>query len=146
MKKTLVAASALLASLAFAGMAFAQAQQNDSNKPAQPAPAVKATPAVSVSSAKVQTSASAPVTPKAAHTSKPAAMAGHVLSGKIVSVNAVANTVVIKTKQGEMTLNVEPDAKIKVGKETKLADLKAGSTVKVSYKMEGAEKVATRIW
>ena len=143
MKKRLVAASALFVSLAFAGMAFAQAQQNDSNKPAQPAPAVKAAPAVS---AKVQTSASAPVTPTAAHTSKPAAMSSHIFSGKIVSVNAVANTVVIKTKQGEMTLNVDPNAKIKVGKETKLADLKAGSTVKVSYKMEGAEKVATRIW
>ena len=146
MNKTLVATSVLLGSLAFAGMALAQAPQNDSNKPAQQAPAAKAVPAVPASSAKMQTSASAPVTHTAAHASKPAAMAGHFLSGKIVSVNAVANTIVIKTKQGETTLNVVPDAKIKVGKETKLADLKAGSTVKVSYKIEGEEKVATRIW
>ena len=144
MKKTLNVASALLASLAFAGMAFAQA--TDTNKPAQTAPATKAAPAVPVSSAKMQTSSSAPTAHQTSAHSKPAAMASHMLSGKIVSVDAVANTVVIKTKQGEMTLNVGPDAKIKVGKETKLADLKAGSLVKVSYKTEGEQKVASRIW
>ncbi len=145
MKKTLVTASALLASLALAGMAFAQA--TDSNKPAQPAPAAKAAPVTPASSAKMQSQASSSAAHKtAAHSSKPAAMAGHTLSGKIVSVDAVANTIVVKTKQGEMTLNVAPDAKIHVGKESKLADLKAGSVIKVSYKMEGEQKTATRIW
>lgn len=132
MKKTLILASALLASLAFAGMVLAKVQPSDSSKPAQTAPAAPA-------------KAQAPAAHRAAHASKPAAMS-HTLSGKIVSVDAVANTVVVKTKKGEMTLNVDPAAKIRVGKETKLADLKSGSRITVSYKMEGENKVATRIW
>ena len=145
MKKTLLIAAALLVCLAFAGMAFAQA--TDSNKPAQTTPAATSSPAAPASSAKMQSQPAAPATHKsAAHSSKPAAMAMHTVSGKIVSVDAVANTIVVKNKTGELTLNVSPDAKIHVGKESKLADLKAGSVVKVSYKMEGEQKTATRIW
>lgn len=144
MKKTLLFASALVACLALVGMAFAQAA--DSNKPAQTTPAATPAPAAPASSAKMQSHPAATTQKSTAHVSKPAAMAGHTVSGKIVSVDAVANTIVIKNKKGEMTLNVSPDAKIHVGKETKLADLKAGSVVKVSYKMEGEQKTATRIW
>ncbi len=78
--------------------------------------------------------------------SRTAAMADRRLSGRIVSVNAAANGLVILTKQGEMALDVDPAAKIKVGKESQLADLETGSKVKVSYKIEDTCKVATRIW
>lgn len=135
MKKMLALATAL-AVLAYAGMAFARAQAADTNKPA-PAPAATTAPVTHAAKSATMAHSKGTAAP---------AMHGMMLSGKIVTVDAVANTLVIKGKKGDVTLNVDPSAKIKVGKENKLADLKAGTLVKVSYKMDGEQKVATRIW
>ncbi len=119
MKRTVALMSALVALFAFTGLVFAMGAAADSNKTAMTgATSAKAAPAAHM----------------------------HVISGKVVSVDAVANSIVIKGKKSDLTLNVAPDAKVKVGKETKLADLKAGTMVKISYKMEGEQKVATKIW
>ena len=68
------------------------------------------------------------------------------LSGRIVSVSSEVNSLVVYTKQGETVLYVASDAEIKLGRESKLADLNVGSKIKVSYKMVGSQRVATRIW
>lgn len=136
MKKTAALLSFLFATLAFTGMVIAKGMQNDSAKPA-PVTTAKAAPAAHSTKSATMAHSKGTTAP---------AMHGMMLSGKIVSVDAVANTLVIKGKKGDVTLNVDPAAKIHVGKETKLADLQAGTMVKVSYKMDGEQKVATKIW
>lgn len=66
--------------------------------------------------------------------------------GMVVSVDAVANTFVVKGKKTDMTFQVAPMAKIMIaGKEAKLADIKKDSKVIVNYKWEGKTRVATSI-
>jgi hypothetical protein len=66
--------------------------------------------------------------------------------GQVASVDAIANTITLKTKTGEETLPVDKAAKIMAeGKECKLADLTKGSEVAVHYKMEAGKKVAVMI-
>lgn len=68
------------------------------------------------------------------------------VSGTISSVDAIANTVIIKTKKAEDTLTVNDKTVIKVGgKVVALADLKADTKVKASFKMEDGKKVAEKI-
>jgi hypothetical protein len=68
------------------------------------------------------------------------------VSGKVVSVDAIANTIIVKAKKGEDTLAVEAGAKIKSGKaEIALGDLKADVKVMVTCKMVDGKKVATQI-
>lgn len=69
-----------------------------------------------------------------------------VMEGTLVSLDAVANTIVVKTKAGEETFHVEPNAKIMMGKKVaKLAELSKDTKVTVMYKTEGASKMATEI-
>ncbi|MDD5674931.1 MAG: hypothetical protein PHC61_12245 [Chitinivibrionales bacterium] len=66
--------------------------------------------------------------------------------GTVVSVDAVANTIIVKTKKGEDTLSVDAAAKIMSGKKAiTLGDLKADAKVVVSCKMVEGKKVATKI-
>lgn len=66
--------------------------------------------------------------------------------GKIVSVDAIANTIIIKTKKAEDTLSVEPGAKIMIGKnEITLGDLKTDAQVTVTWKMVDSKKTVTKI-
>ena len=68
------------------------------------------------------------------------------LKGTVVSVDAVANTVVIKTETGEETLNVEKSTKIGAGKKTvALADLKTDANVVCKVKDVDGKKVAVSI-
>jgi len=68
------------------------------------------------------------------------------LTGKLVSVDLVANTIVVKTKKAEDTLEVAPDAMIKKGKSTiAIGDLATDSHVTVTWKMESDKKMATKI-
>ncbi len=87
-----------------------------------------------------------------AQTAKPAVeknmkkMTEKTAAGTIVSVDAVANTLVVKGKKGEMTVQVAPMAKIMIaGKEAKLADIKKDSKVTITYKWEGKTRVATAV-
>jgi hypothetical protein len=68
------------------------------------------------------------------------------LMGTVVSVDAIANTIIVKVKKGEDTLSVEAGAKITHGKkEITLGDIKADESVTVTTKMVDGKKVATHI-
>ncbi|HUI91154.1 MAG TPA: hypothetical protein VLX68_02800 [Chitinivibrionales bacterium] len=69
-----------------------------------------------------------------------------VVTGTVVSVDAIANTIVVKAKKGEETISVETTTKIKSGKaDVQLGDIKADAKVKVTCKMVDGKKVATQI-
>lgn len=127
MKRILTPVLAFVAVCAFTVMVFAQTPAADSQKAA---PATKA-----------QTKA-----PAMKATTKPAAAKSLTFSGRVVSVDTVAMTVVVKGKKAEETFNVEPGTKVKVaGKTAKLADLKKDAWVKVMYKMKDGRRTATAI-
>ena len=68
------------------------------------------------------------------------------LMGTVVSVDAIANTIIVKVKKGEDTLSVEAGAKITQGKkEITLGDIKADESVTVTTKLVDGKKVATHI-
>lgn len=72
--------------------------------------------------------------------------ASKILYGKVVSVNTMMNTIVVKTKHQEETLSVETGAKIMSGKkEIALGDLKSDASVNVTWKMMDGKKTATKI-
>ncbi len=87
-----------------------------------------------------------------AQTAKPAVeknekkMMEKTTAGTVVSVDAVANTLMVKGKKGEMTVQVAPMAKIMIaGKEAKLTDIRKDSKVTITYKWEGKTRVATAV-
>ena len=69
-----------------------------------------------------------------------------VVKGTVVSVDAIANSIVVKAKKGEETISVETGAKIMSGKkEIALGDIKADAKVAVTCKMVDGKNVATKI-
>jgi len=72
--------------------------------------------------------------------------ATHVATGTIVSVDAIGNTLVVKTKKAEDTLYVDSTTVIKSGKnKVTLGELSAGTPVTVYYKKVDGKKMATSI-
>jgi hypothetical protein len=68
------------------------------------------------------------------------------IMGSVVSVDAIANTIIVKVKKAEDTISVESGAKIMSGKkEIALGDIKADAKVTVTCKMVDGKKVATKI-
>jgi hypothetical protein len=81
--------------------------------------------------------------PAKAKTAKASALR---VSGEVVSVDAIGNTVVIKAKKGEDTLSVDSATVVKIdGKAGKVADLSTGNVISAVYKMESGKMVATKI-
>jgi hypothetical protein len=90
--------------------------------------------------------AAAPAAPAAEKKAAKAKVATVEVKGTVVSVDAVANTVVVKTETGEETLNVEKTTKISAGKKAvALADLKAETAVVCKVKDVDGKKVAVSI-
>ena len=86
----------------------------------------------------------APAAPSKAKAAPAAAV--KVINGTIVSVDAIGNTVIIKTAKVEDTLSVTDSTKIKVGgKEGKIGDLTTDMKVTAQYKKEEGKKVAVKI-
>jgi hypothetical protein len=84
--------------------------------------------------------------PAAAKAEKPAKAAGSTIMGTVVSVDAIANTIIVKVKKAEDTISVESGAKIMSGKkEIALGDIKADAKVTVTCKTVDGKKVATKI-
>ncbi|HAJ78245.1 MAG TPA: hypothetical protein DCO75_00615 [Fibrobacteres bacterium] len=82
--------------------------------------------------------------PKAEKTAKKEAV--KTIAGKVVSVDAVANTIIVKVKKAEDTLSVEAGAKIVSGKkEITLGDITADASVTITFKVVDGKKVATKI-
>jgi small nuclear ribonucleoprotein (snRNP)-like protein len=74
------------------------------------------------------------------------AKSGSTIMGTVVSVDAIANTIIVKVKKGEDTLGVESGAKIMSGKkDIALGDIMADSKVTITTKMVDGKKVAAHI-
>jgi hypothetical protein len=87
--------------------------------------------------------AAAPAAPKAAKAKKEATTT---ISGTVVSVDAIANTIIVKVKKAEDTISVDASAKITSGKKTiALGDIVADSKVTVTEKTVDGKKVASKI-
>ncbi len=69
----------------------------------------------------------------------------HTFTGKVVSVDPKAQTVVVKASSGEKTFHMEKSTTINVGTSTKLDDLQAGQDVTISYSMSGSKNMAKSI-
>jgi|GEM_PF-5851422 len=149
MKKVMVLVLSIAVALAFASMVIAQ-----TNPPAK-APAVsKATPPAKAMPAKemkmgasmADTATTKTTAAKPAAVAKPAVPKERKLTGTVVSVDAVANTIVVKHKDLDKTFTLDPAAKIMIaGKEAKLADIQKDAKVTVVYKFDGKKRVALAI-
>lgn len=145
MKKVLVLVLSIAIALAFASMVIAQ------TNPPEKAPAVsKTTPPAQTTPPAATPNTAAPMAkpavPAKAEAAKPAVPKMRKLTGTVVSVDAVANTIVVKVKDAEKTFTLDPAAKIMVaGKEAKLADITKDAKVTVVYKFDGKKRVAVAI-
>ena len=121
-----------------AGSAFAQA-------PAQPPQAPPSTQAPAVPPA-APAQPAAPSAPAAAQAGSQAKADTQSASGELLSVDAKASTLSVKTATAEMTFKYDNDTKIS-GATKGVAGLAtmAGSQVTVSYKKDGASNIATSI-
>jgi hypothetical protein len=69
------------------------------------------------------------------------------VTGKVVSVDAAANIVIVKCRKGEDTLSVGDKTVIMVGGKTAaIADLTPDMKVAVKYKLEEGVKAASKIY
>jgi len=121
MKKSIIVVLALVTALAFTGMVAAQTAT-----PAKP------------ETKKEAVSKTAPA--------KTDAQKEETFKGKVVSVDVIANSIIVKNKKAEETFQVDPKAKILIDKkECKVVDIKKDHKVNVKYKVEGDKKVAVEI-
>jgi hypothetical protein len=68
------------------------------------------------------------------------------MTGTVVSVDALANTMVVKSKKDSVTFAIDPNAKIMwAGNTVKLADVPKDGKIVVMYKMDGKMRIATSI-
>jgi hypothetical protein len=81
-----------------------------------------------------------------AKTAKAAKVKHEVITGNVVSVDALANKVVIKDAKGEETIVANANTKVELGgKSAKIAELQTGEKVTVMYIMKDGKKVAKGI-
>jgi len=99
-----------------------------------------------LSTALMAQTTTAPATDTAKAKTHAAAKKEPVISGTLTSIDAIGNTIVIKTKAKEDTLTVDSSTVVKSsGKAVKLGDLASGVKVTAAYKEENGKKVATKI-
>ena len=69
------------------------------------------------------------------------------LQGTIISVDATAGTIIVKTKKENETISIDNATIIKVKKVKKatINDLKSDQSVKVTYKIKEGKKIALKI-
>jgi hypothetical protein len=68
------------------------------------------------------------------------------IHGKVVSIDTVTNTIIVKEKNAKDTLNVQSGATIISGnKVIKLGDLKKGANVNVTWEIINGKKITTKI-
>lgn len=138
------------------GILLAQAPTAPAQAPAAPAvqqqaPAAPAAPATPAAPAVQQQAPAAPATPAApamkAPAAKPAKSTIDMVRGEVVSVDATANTITIKTKSGKSdTLNVDEKTKIeKAKKEIALSEVSAGDKVMIAFKVVDSKKIVKTI-
>jgi len=101
---------------------------------------------IACSFAIAQDSAATAAAPMAAPKAKPKAAMAMMIKGTVVSVDAIANTIIVtpKGKKADDTLSTT-DKTVVMPKGKTVADLKADDKVTVSYKTEDGKMVATKI-
>jgi hypothetical protein len=72
------------------------------------------------------------------------------IHGKVVSVDTIANTIIVKTKRADDTLNVDAGTKIMLGmmelsKEITFRDLQTDDMVTITWQIINGKKTATKI-
>jgi hypothetical protein len=68
------------------------------------------------------------------------------ISGTLMSVDTMANTIMVKVKKTDDEFSVETGAKIMMGKKTiPLSELKTNAMIMVHYKMMDGKKVAVKL-
>jgi hypothetical protein len=73
-------------------------------------------------------------------------MAGSIIKGTVVSIDAIASLIVVKVKKVDDTVSVESSTKIMSGKkDIAIGDIKPDSKVTVIYKTLDGKKMATKI-
>ena len=66
--------------------------------------------------------------------------------GKVASVDATKNQIIIKEQGRDVTFQVEKDAKVTInGKEGKLSDIASGDEVTITYEKKGEQQMATEV-
>lgn len=74
------------------------------------------------------------------------ATAQHVISGTVASVDVIGNTLLVKAKKAEDTLDVDSTTIIQAnGKKVAFGDLKSDARVTVSYTIVDGKKVVSKI-
>jgi hypothetical protein len=124
MKRFIVLMVALLAMVAFAGVALAQAPAETEKS---------AAPATGPASEKV-----APAKAEKAKAGKPKAAKAKKYAGKVTAYEAGKMIIVKDAKGKEMTFDVAADTKVK-------GEVKEGAKVNIRYKKDGDKMVATSI-
>jgi hypothetical protein len=138
MKRVMVIALSVAIALALVGLVAAQ-----TTPPTKPAPATAPATATPTQAPQVQ-KVQKPATAKPVAT--PPAAKPKMITGTVVSVDAVANTIVLKYNKVDKTFTVDPAAKIMVaGQPAKLADIQKDAKVSIIYKIDGKNKVAIAI-
>jgi cytoskeletal protein RodZ len=143
MKKVMVLVLSIAVALAFASMVMAQ-----SNPPAKAPHMMKdsTTTTTTTTTSKPAPSKAPATTTTTTTTTKTVAPKEKRIKGTVVSVDAVANTIVVKVKDAEKTFTLDPAAKIMVaGKPAQLADIQKDAKVTVVYKFDGKKRVALAI-
>jgi small nuclear ribonucleoprotein (snRNP)-like protein len=73
-------------------------------------------------------------------------IAGSIIKGTVISVDAIANLIVVKVKKIDDTVSVESSTKIMSGKkDIAIGDIKTDSKVTVIFKTLDGKKMATKI-
>ena len=73
------------------------------------------------------------------------ALGSHTFTGKVVSVDSKAQTIVVKATSGEKTFHMEKSTSIDVGTSKTLDQLQAGQDVTISYSTSGGKMMAKSI-
>lgn len=137
--KNILAILSVFIILAFAGMVCAQVNPPQKDNPVQKSSSSQQTEITKTQT--TQSTQSAPAAKAATTKPKPPMMVG-----TVVSVDSVANTIVVKGKKTDVTFDVDPAAKIMMGKKAvKLTELPKDTKVSVVYMMDGTKKVAKSI-
>ena len=129
MKKIFALMVAMMLVVAFSGATFAEEKAVEAPKAAEAAKTAE--PAKAAEPAKKAKKASEKVKK---------------VTGEVTAVDAKANTVTVKGKKGDVTVEVTADTKITSGKETKtLADVMAGEKATAKYVEKDGKNTARSI-
>jgi hypothetical protein len=145
MKRTLIIALSFAVALMFAGLTAAQTNPQNAQTNGSPTTLLK-TPTKPPMPAQTQPQHIHKQQAQAKSAASTPSMKPKMIMGAVVSVDAVANTIVVNYKGVDRTFAVDPTAKIMVsGKACKLADIPKDAKITVVYRRDAKANVAIAI-